>query len=528
MSQNQIVMGKILLILRVSTDVQDLEEQKREMIDFAISEGYNMDNIICLEAKGASAIKINDKYQELYNSVEEYVNSGDIECVAVWHLNRLSRDEEWFHKYKKLLTKNKVQLIVKNPALKLLNNDGSINSGMELAFSLFATMSKQEMEEKKEKFKRTKKANAKKGKYNGGHNIRYGYRVDENQFFVIDDVEGKIVSTIFELYSTGKYSGKSLQKEMASRGINMTSQKIVNMIHSDAYCGRPQVKYNNRVYPAIISEELFDLCQTIRVENKIITRRGDKLTLGGKIIKCVECGGTFTSNSKTYACCRHQVLRKCDNSISIKKSIIDPLLWRVASTLHLEYLMNTNEHNIEEYKKEIEIYETKIVVLQDKIDGIEEKKNRVVELYVEGLINGENKTLRLNKINEEVHLWQNEINALNETKNRLYELIENIGKGDDIEILMSALDNVEENEKSMEYRYDVIHKYITTAICKREWFGDNERARKRATKENGIKIEINTIFNNGPWIFMYVPNEYDGCKLWVWNGDEYLKDKEGY
>ena len=55
-------MGKILLILRVSTDAQDLEEQKREMIEFALSEGYSIDNIICREAKGASAIKINETY----------------------------------------------------------------------------------------------------------------------------------------------------------------------------------------------------------------------------------------------------------------------------------------------------------------------------------------------------------------------------------------------------------------------------------------------------------------------------------
>ena len=519
--------GKVLIMIRTSTEKQDIDNQHNEMVEFCKQRGYLEENMVFIQEQGASAVKMDDRYKAQIEEIKEAIRQDEnIDCFACWHLNRAFRNEEAYLDIKSFLLPRKIQMLVKNPSLELLNADGTINKGMELAMGLFAILNKQEDEERKEKFKRTKKANALKGKYNGGCNIRYGYKVDDNQYYVIDEVEGKIVSTIFELYSTGKYSGKTLALELHKRGINMQHQKIINILHSDAYCGRPQEKWYDRVYPAIISEELFDKCQSIRGENKIMTRRGDKQTIGSKIIKCPECGCVYTGNSTNYSCCGHSVLRKCSNSLTIKKSVIDGLLWRVASTLHLQYLLDDNDSKVEEYKKEIEIYDTKIDVLQGKIDSVDEKKARVIDLYIEGLIDSKNKANRLLKIQNDIQVWVDELNALKEAKNRLYSLIENIGKGDEVEMLMSALDEVEENEKSLEYKYDIVHKYITSAICKREWFGESKR-RARLTKENGVRIEINTIFNTDPWIFMYVPNGYDGCKLWVWNGREYLKDKEG-
>lgn len=503
-------MKKILLILRVSTDAQDLEEQKKEMIEFALSEGYSLDNIIYLEGKGASAIKIDDRYIELFNDVKTYVEGGDIECVAVWHLNRLARDEEWFIKYKKLLSKNKIQLLVKNPSLKLLNPDGSVNSGMELAFSLFSTMAKQDMEEKKAKFKRTKKANAAKGKYNGGDNIRYGYKV-KNDYFVIDEEQGKIVSTIFELYSTGKYSAESLAKEICSRGVNINKQQIMRILESNAYCGAPQVKYNNRVYPAIISVELFDKCKTIREGNKLNLRKGDNICLGAKLIKCV-CGGTFTSNGKCYACCKHSVLKVCDNSITIKKTVIDDILWMVSSMLHIKYMVQEGEDNLKNFQSQIEIYDQKINTLIQKINKIQEKKDRVYELYIEGAINSENKALRLNKIDEEGKNMTDELNSLKEAKNRLLGLIEDIKNKDKFKMVTESLDGMIIDREKLEYKYDIIHKYITQVLCYREWYGEERDL--RAKKENGIRIEIHTIDGNIT-TYMYVPNGYKGQKIWV-------------
>ena len=514
-------MGKILVFIRTSTEKQELDDQKKEMISFVYQYGYKEEDIIFLEDKGASAIKLNDKYLNMVDVLKEYIKSGDIVSVAVWHMNRLGRNDEILIELKNLFIKHKIQFICKNPNIILLNADGSVNEGAELAFGLFATMVKQDMAEKKAKFKRAKTSNALKGKYNGGKNIRYGYKVDENGYYTINEEEANIIRTIFQLYSENKYSAVSLRNELYARGISMDKQKIMNILMSDAYCGRPQADWNNRVYPSIVSEELYNICETIRKENKLITRKGDKLCLGAKLIKC-DCGGTFTSNAKAYACCRHSVRKVCNNTITLKKSVIEPLLWRVASTLHLEYLMNDNATRIEECKNEIAIIDTKINTATNTINKIDDKKNRVLELYIDGLINNENKALKLNKIQEEYQRLTNELNSLNEAKNKLQSLIQNMELGDEVEALMAAMDVLEQDEKSMVYQYDIIHRYITKVEVKREWFGKDRDM--RAKRENGIHIYIHTIYNKTTWEFMYIPNGYKNVKLYVWNGSDYIVD----
>jgi hypothetical protein len=139
----------------------------------------------------------------------------------------------------------------------------------------------------------------------------------------------------------------------------------------------------------------------------------------------------------------------------------------------------------------------------------------VAELYIDGLIDSENKAHRLAKIQEEYQRLTNELNTLNEAKNRLLWLVKNMEDGDDVEAFITALDVLEEDEKKIEQQYNIIHTYITKVECKREWFG--EERDKRATKENGIHIYIHTIFNEYVYEFMYVPNGYKGNKLFVWN-----------
>lgn len=507
-------MAKILVFIRTSTEKQELDAQKAEMISFVYQYGYKEEDIIFLEDKGASAICLNDKYLNMVDVLKEYIKSEEIASVAVWHMNRLGRNDEILIELKNLFIKHKIQFICKNPNIVLLNSDGSVNEGAELAFGLFATMVKQDMIEKKAKFKRAKTANAHKGKYNGGCNIRYGYSVNEDGYYIINETEAEIIRTIYGLYNEGKYSAVSLQKELSERGTILDKGKIMNILSSDAYCGRPQKDWNDRVYPAIISEELFDSCEAIRKDNKLITRKGDKLCLGAKLIKC-DCGGTFTSNAKAYACCRHSVRKVCDNTITLKKSVIEPLLWRVASTLHLEYLMNDNENKIEECKNEIAILDSKIETAENNITKIADKKARVLELYIDGLLTAENKDSKLQKIQEEHQKYINGLNSLIESKNRFMVLIENMELGDDVEAFTAALDVLEEDEKKIEMQYNIIHTYITKVECKREWFG--EQRDKRATKENGIHIYIHTIFNEYVYEFMYVPNGYKGNKLFVWN-----------
>lgn len=155
---------KAILLLRVSTEKQEIESQKEELTKLAIADKYKTKDLIYIEGVGASAIKLNDKYlaevDELFSTIEQ---DKSINTVYAWEISRVGRNEEMLMKIKNFLIEHRVNLIIKEPSLRLLNPDGSVNNGTELAFSLFATMSAQEFKVKKERFKRGKGGTVQRG-----------------------------------------------------------------------------------------------------------------------------------------------------------------------------------------------------------------------------------------------------------------------------------------------------------------------------------------------------------------------------
>lgn len=513
---------KVLVFLRVSTEAQELEEQRKEMIEFVQLYGYTLDDIIFIEDKGASAIKLNEKYLDMIDDIASYIESGEIDCVAVWAVNRLARNEVMFAQIKSKLVENKIQLLVKTPTLQLLNPDGTINSGSELALSLFSTMAQQEMLERKSKFKRTKKAYAPKGMYTGGTARRFGYKV-ENKYFVPCEVDGESVKLMFELYSTGKYSFYKLAGELNIRGIEkkhgkgkFTAAFVGDIISSPAYYGEVMEQWNNRVYPPLISKELFDKCAEIREKNKIEMRVKDvnDKPLAARLIRCTECGHKFMSSGALYKCCMHNIKESkyCPNSISVQKKLVDALVWRVASAVHLEFLWSMSDEKLEEYTREVEIIDMKINTITNNINGVQKKKQRIIDTFLEGLIDKENRDLKLSKISEEVATYQKELNSLNETKNSLIKLIESYQKKDEVESFISSMDTLNALDK-----YDVIHqqlKEVTFERYKMEFEGK--------IFDNATLITITTI-TGGVWKFCYL-RYAKKIPVYIWNGSEWLPD----
>ena len=129
-------MAKAILLVRVSTTRQEIETQTRELVDYAIADGYNKSDLIIIEGVGASAIKLNDVYlAEIESLTNTILSDSSINAVYAYHIDRIGRNEEKLMQIKNFLIAHKIQLVIKNPSLRLLNNDGSVNNGVELAFS---------------------------------------------------------------------------------------------------------------------------------------------------------------------------------------------------------------------------------------------------------------------------------------------------------------------------------------------------------------------------------------------------------
>lgn len=146
---------KAIVLLRVSTDRQEIETQRKDLIELTRHDGYKERDLIFIEGIGASAIKLNAEYlreiEQLYKTIE---SDKEINAVYAWELSRIGRNESKLLEIKNFLIERKIQLVIYQPSLRLLDRDGSVNSGIEMAMSIFITMAKQEMLLKAERFRK--------------------------------------------------------------------------------------------------------------------------------------------------------------------------------------------------------------------------------------------------------------------------------------------------------------------------------------------------------------------------------------
>ncbi len=86
-------MKKAICIIRTSTDRQHIEEQTAEVLQMAKADGFTDEDIEVIGKCGASAIKLDEAYMENLKLLYKRLESGDIDCVYAWAIDRIGRDE---------------------------------------------------------------------------------------------------------------------------------------------------------------------------------------------------------------------------------------------------------------------------------------------------------------------------------------------------------------------------------------------------------------------------------------------------
>lgn len=477
-------MKKVVIIVRTSTVRQEIDSQREEVIKYAMADGYTLDEIEVIGDAGSSAIKLDERYLENINKVYRVIEAtSTIECVYAWAIDRIGRKEELLMNFKNFLIAKKVNLKIKNPSLYLLEPDGRVNSGAELAFSLFATMAKQEMEQKKERFKRAKTRNQKEGKFNGGAETRFGYSV-ENGYFVINKEESDIVRLIFEEYSTGNYSMQKLCDELNSRGIRNRSKLLnVPFIHkvltTTDYIGK-----GNK--PAILDTRLYEKAEQIRNNqtSTLLSKESKTVHLATKLLKCKDCGTNYMANFDRYVCYKHRFAKRftdtCSNNLTIRIDVLDGLLWDVAYQMHKEYLSIIDEDKVNEVSKQIDILEQKLNEAESKLEKMKVRKQRIVGLYTDGITDTDT-------FNSAMSKWKAESIT---NKAELDSLLEQLERNKDIlHILEHPELNSEININSDEDKKAIVNKHIKSVYIERY-------------EKTGTKIIINDTIN-----YLYRPKK---------------------
>lgn len=405
---------KAILLVRVSTSTQDYEAQLSELKDYARSKGFN--DFVVINDK-ESAIKLSEEERNGINTMKEAIeNDNEIKAVFVWEISRLARTQKVLYSVRDYLIERKINLLIKDKNYILLNNKGEINEDTSIMFSLFGYFAETEMRLKKERFARARKDKAEKGKFNGGKCL-YGYYVDNQGFLQIKEDEAEQVRYIFNRYSTGDVSIRNLTKECKLNNKYEGFWNINNLsgyLKNTQYCGFKDTNKYTRIYPQIISKELFDKCRNIAEKNNYSAKPRRNYLLTG-VIKCPYCGQNYTGNahSNSYICLSKLSLKGdkcCSTNVSI--SILEAIIWDMVVRSESFSPSNTLD-NVKTNLNLIESYQNKISISVNEIELLKKQLNKLNVMFTNDTIDEKEFSKLVKKTKNEIKKYENDITNYN-------------------------------------------------------------------------------------------------------------------
>lgn len=519
--------GKILCIVRASTEKQETESQKKELVDYCKTLGFTDSDMEFIEVAGASARKLNKKYIQMLEDIKSTIlNNPSIKSVALWHLNRLGRVESKLHEMKEFFVTNKIQVYCKNPDFTLLDDKGNESAAGGIAFSVYASMVKYETDEMFDKMKRGKDRNKANGIYYGG-NIKYGITLDENKHFIINTDEAAIVRKIYDLYSTGKYSIYKLVNELNSLGYTKNGKKFNYDMVQGILADTSYYTKN------IISKELFDKCKAIKEKTIAVKRTKEyrNVNFAVGLLKCSCCGRNYIAAGDFYTCYsktlanRKHIKCECQSPV-IRREVVDELLWLVTKRLYQRFMIDADTITIKDWKVKESDLKRKIVTATKELESFKSKVVMITNKYIDGIYNDSQYNNSLKRLESK----KAEIKSV--IDNNKKELEEIVGKINTLELsknekyVMSLTElNSEEYEDRLKMK-DLMYQMIDS--IKLNAYKDGKKKLVDITIISKSKIEFTFTYN--VWINNFRKKEcpifYNNLPLYSKNGNVETLNKD--
>lgn len=406
---------KGILLSRVSTYLQDLSQQTDAVKAEMLKDGYDEDHIIIIEDK-ESAVNLSEEERSGLNKMKHYIETDEVDAVYVFEISRLSRRPEVLYSIREYLLNKGIQLVCIKPYIKLLEADGSMSQTANIVFALFSAISEQEGYIRKERFARAKAKMRAEHKYTGGY-IQYGYTFDkETKLFIPNEEQTEIVRWLFNSYAKGDISLDALAKKANQLGYfkyKQSSGQIRDILICESYIGKPAIRRYNKmqpskiIYPAIISEELYNKVQSVLQEHKNNAKTSHKYIYYCKGLlvdpRCnrVLCG---RRSSNTYFSQFH-----ADDgalySISCPIFLIDSLSLHLAKEYYSGYDSSAVENVIKSAQESIKEKDKIVSTSQKKLKDLEEQEQRIQRRIIEGKLDealGDNMILEKRAAKEEL------------------------------------------------------------------------------------------------------------------------------
>ena len=444
---------------RVSTD--HLEQKKSlqnqvEHFEQYIKENPNWTYVGAYVDDGITGTS--DVKRDNFMKMIEDARSGKFDLIVTKEISRFSRNTLDSIKYTRELLSYGVAVLFVN------DNINTVMPDSELRLTIMASMAQDEIRRLSERVKFGMNRAIERGEILG-NDLLYGYKKDKDIGVLnIIEEEAKVVRRIYELYAVDELSLSKIVKTLNSEGlktcqskkwvISTISRMIENPKYKGYYCARKseivdymtkKIKYFEKddwiIYedktriPPIIDEELWDRANTRLLKRKktFSERKEDKSIYKNRYLYSAKifCGQhnavfhrrEFRKNKKdiTWVCSLYLKNGKttCD-SPNIRESELDAIFRDLISKLQID--LNEVIDILMNYYKHLEIdtgIDEEILSRERGINNLYDKKDKLLELSLQGSLSNTEFYERNNSFNEKIKALENELDSLKNYKEKL-------------------------------------------------------------------------------------------------------------
>lgn len=454
---------RVTYYARVSTDkdeqLHSLSAQVQYYADF-IQKCGNWTYIEGYVDEGISGTSVN-KRENFLRMIDD-AKKGMFDFIVTKEISRFSRNTLDSIQFTQELLHSGVGVLFQSDNINTLMPDS------ELRLTIMASIAQDEVRKISERVKFGFKRAIEKGTVLGNNRI-WGYR-KENGRLIVDEKEAEMVRLIFELYANQRMGIRTISNYLADHGYensrgNAFSFSTIRGILSNPkykgyYCGRKSTKIDYKLsaiktftpdqwvmykdeehVPPIISEELWEKANIILAKRSAKQSAEDKTsyqnkyTYSGKII----CGihqepyhrsvYRYKSGNKEVWQCREYAKKGksgCQSPI-IYTSELDDIMRKALEEVAI--------HKAEVVHELIQIYssiqgeeetEKKIAKCKTEADEILRRKDRLLDLNIDGSISNQEFTSRNDRFNGELEKLQKRLQELEEEKLKNKDMMQSI------------------------------------------------------------------------------------------------------
>ena len=485
-------MKKAVIYARYSSDSQteqSIEGQLRVCQEYAMNQG-----VLIVDTYIDRAMTGTNDNRAAFQKMLKDSSRKQWQYVIVYKLDRFSRNKFESVIHKKTLRDNGVTIL---SAMENLT-DSPEGRMMETVLEGFNQYFSEELTQK---VNRGLKESWRKGNATGGQQI-FGYDVVDKKY-VINEYESAIVKEAFTKYSQG-YKAVAIAQIFKECGYRRKNGMLVDhkylyfILHNKRYTGvvEHQGEIYDKIFPRIISDELWNVVNAINEENKLAPSRKKEIfdyILSGKLI-CGECkhkmggesGTSHTGDIHYYYIClsRRKKRAKCTTKAVLKQWLEDIVINATVKMLESTAAI----HNV---AQEIFNLHTKQVADNSALKLIEQKRkeavkaqNNMIKAIEQGIITEATKS-RLTELETLISQYDFDI-AKEKARNYTFLTVEQI------EMFLSRF--VFENPSDMKVRKLIVNTFIREVILYPDRvvitynFTDNPEHIK-FTKEHVVKTE---------------------------------------